>query len=116
MILHSKKSAKYLDNPHYINVPRKSIIETAAVHLFLMNIGMVLTYYYFAPAGGLIVSWEIYYMISFVRTIWKKSGYSEAVFFIIMGVSLIADFFLSFLERRLIAQLFDTVISILGGY
>lgn len=116
MILNIKNSKKYLENNHYINVPRRSIIATALFHLFLLNMGMVLFYYYLAPAGGLVISYEIYYMISFVRVLWKRSGYSQVLFLIIIAVSVVADFFLAFLERRAISELFNYIISGLGGY
>lgn len=116
MLLNGKNSKKYLENYHYINVPRYSIIITTLFHLFLLNLGMVSLYYYFAPAGGLIIFYEIFYMATFVRKLWKRSGYSQILFFIIIAVSVVADFFLAFLERRLIAQLFNYIISSLGGY
>lgn len=116
MLLNTKNSKKYLENYHYINVPRSSIIITTLLHLFLLNLGMVLLYYYFAPAGGLIIAYEIFYMVSFIRIIWIRSGYSQALFFIIIAVSAAVDFFLAFLERRAISELFNYVINCLGGY
>lgn len=116
MILNTKNSKMYLENNHYINVPRCSIIVTTFFHFFLLNIGMVLLYYYFAPAGGFIIFYEIYYMISFVRVLWKRSGYSQVLFLIIIAVSIVADFFLAFLERWIISDLFNYIISGLGGY
>lgn len=116
MLLNTKNSKKYLENYHYINVPRSSIIITTLFHLFLLNLGMVLLYYYFAPAGGLIIAYEIYYMTAFIRIIWKRSGYSQTLFFIIIAVSVAADFFLAFLERWAISELFNYIISRLGGY
>ncbi len=116
VIFTTKNSKEYLENYHSITVPRYSIILTTLLHLFFLNIGMVLMYYYFAPAGGLVVSFEIYYLLSFVRLLWKKSCYSQMLLIITVAVSLVADFFLSFLERRLIAELFNAIISGLGGY
>lgn len=116
MLLTTKNSKKYLENYHYINVPRSSIIATTLLHLFLLNLGMVLLYYYFAPAGGLILAYEIFYMISFVRVIWIRSGYSQTLFFIILAISVIADFFLAFLERWVISELFNYIIGRFGGY
>lgn len=116
MILNTKNSKKYLENKYYINVPRCSIILTTLFHLFFLNIGMVLLYYYFAPAGGLIIFYEIYYMISFVRVLWKRSGYSQVLFLIIIAVSIVADFFLAFPERQAVSELFNYIISGLGGY
>ena len=95
MLLTTKNSKKYLENYHYINVPRSSIIATTLLHLFLLNLGMVLLYYYFAPAGGLILAYEI---------------------FIILAISVISDFFLAFLERWVISELFNYIIGRFGGY
>ena len=116
MIFTTKNSKEYLENYHSITVPRYSIILTTMLHLFFLNIGMVMLYYYFAPAGGLVISFEIYYLLSFVRLLWKRSSYSQTLLIITVAVSIVADFFLSFLERRLIAELFNAIISGLGGY
>lgn len=116
MLLNTKNSKKFLENYHYINVPRSSIIVTTLFHLFLVNLGIVLLYYYFAPAGGLILAYEIFYIVSFVRIIWIRSGYSQTLFFIILAVNVIADFFLAFLERWAISELFNYIICQLGGY
>lgn len=116
MIFTPKNSKEYLENYHSIIVPRYSIILTTLLHLFFLNIGMVLMYYYFAPAGGLVVSFEIYYLLSFIRLLWKRSSYSQTLLIIIVAVSFVADFFLSFLERQLIADLFNAIISGLGGH
>ena len=116
MIFTVKNSKEYLENTHSIVIPRYSIILTTLLHLFFLNIGMVLMYYYFAPAGGLVVSFEIYCLLSFVRLLWKRSSDSQTLLIIIVAVSFVADFFLSFLERRLIADLFNAVISGMGGH
>ena len=116
MIFTAKNSQKYLENYHYINIPHTRLFATLLLHLFFLNIGMVLMYYWFAIASGVIISWEIFYLVTFVRMLWRRSGYSQTLFFTLLAVNLIGDFFLAFLERRLIGILFEQLISAMGGY
>lgn len=116
MIFTAKNSSKYLENYHFINISHLRLFMTLMLHCFFLNIGMVLMYYYFALAGGLIISWEIFYTVTFLRALWRRSGYSQPLFFTLLAVKLTADFFLAFAERRLIAFLFEQLISAMGGY
>ena len=116
MIFTAKNSQKYLENYHYINIPHTRLFMTLLLHCFFLNIGMVLMYYWFAISGGLILSWEIFYLMTFVRMLWRRSGYSQPLFFTLIAVNLTADFFLAFLERWLIGILFEQMITVMGGY
>ena len=116
MIFTAKNSSGYLENYHYINIPHIRLFATLLLHYFFLNIGMVLMYYYFAIIGGVIISWEIFYLVTFVRALWRRSGYSQPLFFVLLAVKLAADFFLAFAERRFIGFLFEQIISAMGGY
>ena len=116
MIFTAKNSQKYLENYHYIDIPRSRIFATLLLHYFFLNIGMVMFYSYFAIGAVPIIAWEIYYIMTFVRILWRRFGYSQVLFVIILAVNIVIDFFLSFAERWLIGQLLKVIISEMGGY
>lgn len=116
MIFTGKNSQKYLENYHYINIPHARLFMTILLHSLFLNIGMVLMYYYFAIIGGVIILWETFYIVTFVRALWRRSGYSQPLFFTLLAIKLVADFFLAFAERRLIGILFEQLIRAMGGY
>lgn len=111
MIITNKNISQIIDKPRYIAIPHGMIIRTFLVHLFIINIGVVLLYNVYSYIAVPLLFFEVFYYFYFLRKIWTKVGYSFFCFFSIFFITIVVDFILSPLERNFFIWLiFDIIL------
>ncbi len=108
MIITAKNIDTLLDKPHYIVIPRASLLQTFIFHTLILNIACVLLYGAWAYVGIPMLLASLLLQIFVLRKAWIMVGYSQRVFISIIAINTIANLLLAIPERQIIA---DMIIS-----
>lgn len=108
MIITANNIDRLLDKPHYIVIPRASLLHTFIFHTLILNIACVLLHGAWAYVGIPMLLASLLLQIFVMRKAWTRVGYSQGVFIAIMILNIIANLLLAIPERQFIA---DMIIS-----